>query len=153
MNRLLQKVDPLDQERIKKAYESNPHPSLEKTADYFLFNMAFRVYTEYCLRNFSSPFNRHDLYHGEALINFLDQETHYTLERAGFKWLPSEGFNLETGSPVVPERFEGLTSEQYQGVREQVIDAWVRYSIDYFTEFKEGLPTRNIRTSLKDLIQ
>ncbi|MFA6461644.1 MAG: hypothetical protein WCV90_05200 [Candidatus Woesearchaeota archaeon] len=150
MNRLLQEVDILDQERIKRAYESNPHPSLEQTADEFLFSMAFRVYTEYCLH---SPVDFHASYQGSEFKQFLDQETHYTLERAGFKWLPSEGFNLKTGSPVISGRFENLTSEQYQEVREQVIDAWVRYSIDYFTEFKKGLPNRNIRTSLKDLVQ
>jgi len=150
MSRLLQEVDILDRERIKKAYEINPHPSLERTADNFLLNMAFRVYTEYCL---CSPGISHELYQGRFFKEFLDQETHYALERAGFKWLPSEDFNLKTGSPIVPGRFEGLTSEQYHEVREQVIDAWVKYSIDYFTEFKKGFPNRNIRTSLKDLIQ
>lgn len=70
---------------------------------------------------------------------FINDETHYALEREGYVWQE--------------EKFENLDSSGYNQVRNRVINALVRYSIEYFTNHFGKEPPVPFRTSLKDWVQ
>ncbi len=70
---------------------------------------------------------------------FINDETHYALEREGYVWQE--------------KKFENLDSSKYNQVRNSVIDALVKHSIEYFTNHFGKEPPVPFRTSLKDLIQ
>ena len=74
---------------------------------------------------------------GYAINYFLDQETHYALERQGKEFCD--------------RTFQDLTPEQYRETRDQVLGALVRKAIDYFTH-QEREENYNLRGDLKEWI-
>ncbi|MBT4166472.1 hypothetical protein HOE04_05520 [archaeon] len=81
------KIESEYRERIMKAYEGSPN-KLNLSAEDFMGNLEWRIYTEFCLDN---PQGNHRDYVGsQGFEKYILDEIHYEHERKGF-----EGYEIE----------------------------------------------------------
>ena len=127
-----------DLDRIILAYLRVPRPSIHNHPGAFAHDILNRAYTEWCLEH---PDSQHNINFATGLREFIDKETHHELFRNSYSW------NQEA------RRFEGLTSEQYEKTRGKVLDALVKWALDYFSLYSSSIMMeKNIRTSLAGYI-
>lgn len=126
---------------IMKAYENSPNKINELPAEKFLKNIEWRLFTEFC---FNTPQKLHPFYKGKTFEEWIDNETHYEMERLGFKWDRED---------EIFKSNEDLDSS-YQKTREKILIALTERAIEFLKSCEEYLwphrgDKRNLRTSLK----
>jgi hypothetical protein len=113
----------------------------------FIDDVNWRLYTEWCMdtpKNKDIPgWKRHLNYDGEGFTDWVRDETHFAISRSGkYSWNEEKKF------------FEGLSSEKYKSIRQEVITAVVKCAIEFF---KTGGAYRedslNLRQSLKPYLE
>lgn len=136
--------NPYDRQAIEDLYEQLPHDDLPLSTEQFVRYIGWRIYTEWYLdpENKNIP-NRSDNYKGMGFSRFIKEETHYALERKGFKWGDCN-------------RFRELTPVKYKKVRDSVLKGLVRCAIDFFKETNGSTvrlgDNKNLRCSLSSWI-
>ena len=73
--------------KISKAYENSPDKIEDLTAERFVGRIDGRLFTEFC---FNTPSYKHRNYSGECFEEWVNEETHYQMERQGFNWIENE---------------------------------------------------------------
>jgi hypothetical protein len=134
-----------DKTRIKETYSQNPINGTDP--DSFLNKILGRISVEeWYVHKMAGTHrtNPRGLLAEPSLRRFLNQETHYELERRGYTWKPLE---------QIYGCFENLTSVQYQEARYRVIDAFVARAIAFFRTGGLHNRTENLRTSLQPYLQ
>jgi len=137
-------TDPEDAVLMASCYDSNPEKLDGVKGEDLVDNIEWRIYTEWCCNRDESVWEDHVRYHGQGLSNWVRNETHFTLERAGYEWDSREGrFNAN-----------GSFDETYRATRADVLKAVVRRAFDFFKDCKDykwvpdGNP-ENLRVSLE----
>lgn len=136
-----------DLARIVDTYEHTLHPILDElgvSPKNFVEDIEHRVHMEWMIANKPSYEDSYLNYKGEPLIKFLDDETHFAIQRAGYAW--TDG------------KFTGLTKEryieEYYRFRDRVIDALVHYAIEFFSHPKKYKDDgKNLRINLREWIE
>src|SRR3989338_318818 len=134
---------------IMQAYSQSPNKIPDLSTLQFAHNIDHRTYTEWC---FNTPWRSHVGYSGEGFDRFVANETHYELERQGFRWNPWQKHFSETGT-------DGQhISQAYPRTRENVMRALVERSIEFFRPCKDYMwPANdnfeNLRISLEPWIR
>ncbi len=89
---------------------------------------------------------------GKSFTSWIDDETHYAMERAGSKWV-SDSF-----ADHLDGKFEGKVNETYSQIREKVLKAVILRAVEFFSLRDKNswwvLPQewQNLRYSLKDYL-
>src|SRR3989344_72023 len=110
-----------DLSRIIDTYEHTPHPGLNMSPSRFVGEIEWRVYTEWIMdaKPLDNP-SFHIDYKGQPLNKFLNNETHFAIwHQAHYHW---DG-----------NKFKGLKEGQYDEFRNIILDAFVRYAIEFFS--------------------
>ena len=133
-----------DREIIMHAYEQSPNKLEDNSAKVFLSNLEKRFYTEWCMSDENRFGHSYLDYHGHGFNDFVRNETHYALEREGYKW---DG-----------EKFEGVISTHYEKKRMKVLTALVERALAICKRqgslYNNGTDDlSNIRGSLKEWIK
>jgi len=146
-------------DQMAQYYEINPKKISGLPTDEFLWNIQWRVYTEWCLQN-RWLVESHGSYKGTAFKEWIDAETHCVMGRAGFKWEPiqyQDGKWHPLEYQFVSKDGQDVTSA-YQTAKQKVLQAVVARGIDFLkasegsTMPKEG-DNRNLRGSLESYLQ
>ncbi|GEM_PF-1633141 len=138
-----------DARAIIQAYSESPNKIADLSAPQFAHNIDHRTYMEWC---FNTPWTTHTYYSGEGLNRFVADETHYELERQGFRWNPWQKHFSETGS-------NGRhISQAYPRTRGNVMKALTERAIEFFIPCKNYLwpaddNPKNLRISLEPWIR
>ena len=130
---------------LMKAYEQNPNKIPDLPAINFAHNVDWRLYTEWC---FNMSWEAHRRYAGQGFNDFMANETHYALERQGFRWDQKQKQFSETGSNGQH------ISQAYPRTIEAVLRALTDQSIEFFKKCEGYWNVRsdnpeNLRVSLK----
>lgn len=130
-----------DLDAIIASYNAYPHKDLPDN-DAFVYRILRETFIEMNReRNYEiKDAHTHNFLHKKAISKYLDEETHYALERLGHRW------DAKSGS------FESLSAESYSRVRGKVIDGLVNYAM-YFLRLENEDKRRDdnlrLRISLK----
>ncbi|MEN9626606.1 MAG: hypothetical protein RL557_934 [archaeon] len=84
----------------------------------FLINVSERLQIEWSLNEGRNK--QSSDYRGEGFTDFIRDETHYELERAGYTW------HTEAGC------FRRLTADTYTLTRKSVLAGFVRHAVEFF---------------------
>jgi hypothetical protein len=130
-----------DKEKISRFYDESPQKLGELSSKEFIHNMEWRLYTEYC---FNSTWSEHNFYDGSTYRNWVKDETHYALERVGYKWDENRGRFIDSKD----------FNMKYAAMRDQVLGAVAKRSVEFLgkcREFQWPLDdnTENLRMSLE----
>jgi len=93
-------------EELIGLYLTTEHERTNQTPDIFVNTIAWRVYTEVCM-NPEGNFNP-DVYNGEALLKFIDDETLYAADRGRTKGLLHDPTSSDTLRRVKHHVLDGL---------------------------------------------
>lgn len=131
-NRIYRTLGGKDRETLTCIYEKTSHEKVPYYPWEFVNEISWRVYTEACM-NQEEKFNP-DKYNGEAFRKFVDDETHYAIERA-----------LKDGLIQ-----DSVTEKTYSDIRYKVLTGLVEKSVEFFSESKrEG----NLRCDIRRYIR
>jgi hypothetical protein len=115
---------------LAEFYRSIPHKGVDVSQSLFPGWVGNKIYSEW-VKKF--PAESHLSHPTKGLSDFINRETHYSLERSGYRW---------NGSG-----FEGLDCERYFEFRQLTIRALVNHSINILKNRKMNEP---LLDSLKD---
>lgn len=125
LERISQTLNEGTRQDLERIYVFTPHPKLQLTPKEFADNVAWAIYTEWCLN--TPEKEKHKSYTGDALEKFIEEETHYALERA--------------------------KTSNYSSIRENVLKGLVKRAIEIFSDFRpEKREDNNIRCDLNAYI-
>lgn len=132
---------------IVNLYNQLPYRIEDLPAKDLVRSIEWRIYTEWCCNREESNWDDHMSYRGQAFYGWLNKETHYALERAGFEW------DSNQRQFVADNNF----SQAYATTREQVLRAAVVRSVEFFRNCKQyRWPSEgdkgNLRVSLESYI-
>src|SRR3989338_189503 len=124
---------------LREIYRRTPHDRLEDSPFTFVEDIAWRIYTEWCLSP-ESQCKYHNDYHGQAFTKFVDDETFFAMNRVIEKGLVQGG------------------TQTHKEIRYRVLEAIVKRAIELFSDwnsvkFPKMLDDkRNLRADLREYI-
>ncbi|MFA5856878.1 MAG: hypothetical protein WC867_05945 [Candidatus Pacearchaeota archaeon] len=138
-------TSPEDAFQMVVFYETSSNKLKGLNGDKLVENIEWRVYTEWCCNINESGSNLPKDYFGEGFNDWVNKETHFALERAGYEWVEKEGRFKTTDESVY---------EIYHATRDKVLKAVVRRAVEFFKDCKDYQwvqyeEPKNIRVSLE----